>query len=229
MHTSLPAPSHKQLRHHVTEQLRAAIMNGEFKPGEFLRQERLAQELGVSQMPVREALKELAAEGLVEHLPYRGVRVVEFSPEDIGDLYAHRSFLEGRAAAVAARHINAEELALLRQLNEEMQANLAPEQIGVYRELNRQFHQVIYTASRREYLVRSLNQMWASFPTMLLGNFASTAGQPLPERDHNDIAEHQAVIDALQSGDSVAAERLLKQHIELSGRSLLGSLRESGA
>ena len=79
-------PSHRQLRKLVADQLRAAILDGRFKPGEWLRQERVAQELGVSQMPVREALKELAAEGLIEHVPYRGVRVVTLSVEDIEDL-----------------------------------------------------------------------------------------------------------------------------------------------
>src|SRR5512145_1119552 len=91
-------PSHRQLRKHVAEQIRSAILTGQFKPGEWLRQEKLAQELNVSQMPVREALKELVADGLVEHVPYRGARVVEFVADDVMDLYEHRAFLEGRAA-----------------------------------------------------------------------------------------------------------------------------------
>ena len=71
---SEPTPrSHRQLRHWVADRLRSDILEGRLKPGEWLRQERLAQEHGVSQMPVREALKQLAAEGLVEHVPYRGV------------------------------------------------------------------------------------------------------------------------------------------------------------
>ena len=112
----MPGPQpHKQLHHAVADQLCAAIQTGNLKPGEWLRQERLAQELGVSQMPVREALKELIAEGLVEHLPYRGVRVVEFSPDDVGEVYAHRSFLEGRAAFIAAKGITPEEIALMWQ------------------------------------------------------------------------------------------------------------------
>ncbi|HAE59780.1 MAG TPA: GntR family transcriptional regulator, partial [Anaerolineae bacterium] len=90
--------NHRQLRNVVADRLRSAILEGFYKPGEWLRQEKLAQELGVSQMPVREALKELATEGLIEHVPYRGVRVIAFSPDDVGDLYAHRAFLEGRAA-----------------------------------------------------------------------------------------------------------------------------------
>ena len=67
-------PSHRQLAQLVTDRVRSSILEGRIRPGEWLRQERLAQELGVSQMPVREALKRLAAEGFVEHLPYRGAR-----------------------------------------------------------------------------------------------------------------------------------------------------------
>ncbi|MFO3797221.1 MAG: GntR family transcriptional regulator, partial [Anaerolineales bacterium] len=80
--------THRQLRNLVADQLRMAILEGRYKPGEWLRQERIAQELNVSQMPVREALKELSAEGLVEHVPYRGTRVLAFSVEDVEDLYA---------------------------------------------------------------------------------------------------------------------------------------------
>ena len=99
-------PPHKQLPQWVAERIRGEILDGRLKPGEWLRQERLAQEHGVSQMPVREALKRLASEGLVEHVPYRGVRVVEFSVADIEDLYACRAFIEGMAARFAARTIS---------------------------------------------------------------------------------------------------------------------------
>jgi len=218
-------PTHRQLRNFVADQLRTAILEGKYKPGEWLRQEKLAQELNVSQMPVREALKELAAEGLIEHVPYRGVRVIEFSPDDISDLYEHRAFLEGRAAFAAAAQIEAEELAELEQLMDEMSKNSAPEMVNKYRELNRRFHQVIYTASRREYLIRTLNQMWAAFPTMLIANFAATASQPLPEREAPDITEHTAVIEALKRRDAAAAEDHLREHILTTGRQLVQFLR----
>lgn len=218
--------SHKQLRNVVADQLRAAILEGRFKPGEWLRQEKVAQELGVSQMPVREALKELAAEGLIEHVPYRGVRVIEFNAQDVADLYDHRAFLEGRAASVAATNITAEEIAELKQLQLEMEQNLAPEKLSVYRDLNRRFHQIIFTASRREYLIRTLTQMWSVFPTMLIGNFAVTAANPLPERDNPDIYEHHALIDALVRHDSAEAERALKAHIMATGQQLVASLNK---
>jgi DNA-binding GntR family transcriptional regulator len=217
--------THRQLQHWVADRLRAAILDGQFKPGEWLRQERLAQELGVSQMPIREALKELAAEGMVEHLPYRGVRVLSFSREDVDDLYAHRSFLEGRAARAAALHISPEELAELKSLHSQMVAILGPEQINAYRALNRRFHQVIYTASRHEYLIRTLQQMWSAFPNMLLGNFARTATSPLPQREDNDVREHARIIAALESHDPDQAERCTQEHIEYSHKQLVAEIQ----
>lgn len=218
-------PSHKQLRNIVAEQMRAAILNGHYKPGEWLRQERLAQDLGVSQMPVREALKELAAEGVIEHVPYRGARVVAFSIEDILDLYSHRAYLESRAAFIAAELITAEELIAIKDLQAEVEKHGAPESVSKYRELNRKLHQHIYLASRREYLIRTLNQMWATFPTMLIANFAATAVRPLPERDPVDVAEHRAIISALESQDASAAEQAMKNHILITADHLVTFLK----
>jgi len=217
--------SHKQLRNIVADQMRAFILNGHYKPGEWLRQERLAQDLGVSQMPVREALKELAAEGLIEHVPYRGARVVVFSVDDILDLYTHRAFLESRAAFIAAKIISAEELNVIKDLQVEVEKFGAPEFVLKYRELNRKFHQHIYLASRREYLIRALNQMWASFPSMLIANFAATAVKPLPERDSVDVAEHRAIISALESHDASAAEQAMKNHILVTAEHLITFLK----
>jgi DNA-binding GntR family transcriptional regulator len=222
---SLPY-THKQLRNLVADRLRSMILDGHLKPGEWLRQERLALELGVSQMPVREALKELAAEGLIEHVPYRGARVIEFSPEDVHDLYEHRAFLESMAARIAAPLISAEDLAELRRLQKLMEENLAPEKLALYREHNRRFHQVVYQASQREYLIRTLNQMWAAFPTMLTANFPATASRPLPERDSSDITEHQAILHALETHDAEAAESLIHQHIKATGQQLVQAMRE---
>jgi len=213
--------SHKQLRNVVAEQMRAAILNGHYKPGEWLRQERLAHDFGVSQMPVREALKELAAEGLIEHVPYRGARVIVFSIHDILDLYSHRAFLESRAASIAAEVITSEEVSVLESLQVAMEENSAPEVVFKYRELNRKFHQSIYQASRREYLIRTLHQMWATFPTMLIANFAETAVQPLPERDAVDVAEHREIIAALKTHDAAAAEQAMKKHILITAEHLV--------
>jgi len=219
-----PPPAHKQLPQWVAERIRAEILDGRLKPGEWLRQERLAQEHGVSQMPVREALKRLASEGLVEHVPYRGVRVVEFSVPDVEDLYACRSFIEGMAARFAAESISDEEIAELRALAVRMAECKTPDDLPEYRELNRRFHGVIFTASRRSYLVRTLAQLWAAFPTMLWSNVPHVATDSVPGRDEPDVAEHAAIISALAAHDPEGAERAVRTHIEVAGRALLSGL-----
>lgn len=220
-----PAPrSHKQLRSRVADRLRGEILQGRLKPGEWLRQERLSVEQGVSQTPVREALRQLAAEGLVEHVPYRGIRVVEFSIEDVEDLYACRALIEGMAARFAAASISDEELDELRALATRMAACETPKDLHEYRELNRRFHGVIFTASRRSYLVRTLAQLWSAFPTMLWSNVPRVAIASVPERDQPDVEEHAAIIAALAARDPAAAERAVRTHIEAAGKSLLGAV-----
>jgi len=218
--------SHRQLHHLVASQLRTAILEGRYKPGEWLRQERLAQELGTSQMPVREALKELAAEGLVEHVPYRGVRVVAFSTDDIEDIYEHRAFLESRAAEKAAECVTEDEIAELRGMVEEMES-LPPEQIPQYRKTNRNFHEMIFRISRREYLIRTLSQIWQTYPTMLIGNFPATASRPLPQRDQQDRLEHHAIVDALEKHDGRRAGDAMKAHILSAAHDLIESLKST--
>ena len=216
--------SHRQLRKLVADQLRTAILEGRMKPGEWLRQEKLAQELNVSQMPVREALKELAAEGLIEHVPYRGARVVEFDVADVTDLYEHRAFLEGRAAEFAAANITPGEIQELKGMATQM-AVIPAEGIAQYRKINRTFHELIFSASKHEYLIRTLTQMWEAFPTMLIGNFAMTAQQPLPERDKQDHDEHLTIIAALEARNEKQARSAMQAHILSAAHHLIQSLK----
>ena len=221
-----PAPrSHKQLRSRVADHLRAEILHGRVKPGEWLRQERLATEQGVSQTPVREALRQLAAEGLLEHVPYRGIRVVEFSMDDVEDLYASRALLEGMAARFAAVHVTSGELEALTDLFERMCRCKTPEDLVEYRDLNRRFHAAIFNASRRSFLVRTLAQLWSAFPTMLWSNVPRVATESVPERDEPDIEEHSAILEALRAHDPDAAEHAVRRHIEAAGGTLLAAMR----
>jgi DNA-binding GntR family transcriptional regulator len=170
----------------------------------------------------------LAAERLVEHIPYRGVRVVRYSQGDIDDIYAQRAFLESRAARAAALHITQVDLDYLCNLQKQIEENLALENIQKYRELNRDFHQMIYRLSRREYLIRTIDQMWSTFPTMLFSNFSQTSHQPLHTEDAADIIEeHQAIIDALTNGDPDHAEEAVLKHIQAVSKALKETLNSA--
>lgn len=215
----------QQLRHQVAERLRASILEGRIKPGEWLRQEQLATDFGVSQMPIREAFKQLVADGLLEHVPYHGVRVVELSIADVGDLYDCRLVIEGKAARYAAENITDDELTELRATFSSMCQRLGPTYLGEYRQLNKRFHAIIFEASRHTLLVRTLLQMWTAFPSMLWSNFRQTAAAPVPGRAESDVAEHQAILEALEAHDPDLAENAVRHHIEEAKRLLMDALR----
>ncbi len=219
-------PSHRQLAHLIADAVRADVLEGRIRPGEWLRQERIAREQGASQMPVREALRRLVAEGILEHVPYRGVRVVAFTVEDVEDLYSCRAYLEGMTARYAAKAITDEELRELEDLHRRMIACETPRQLPEYRELNRHFHALIFTASRRSYLIRSLGQLWSAFPTMLWSNIPAAATASAPGRDEADAREHEAIVRSLAAHDPAAAEQAVRAHIEAAGGALLSVLRE---
>ena len=230
--TTEPLADHKQLGERVSERLREMISQGVLRPGEWLRQERLASELRVSYTPIREALKQLASEGLVEHVPYRGVRVVEFSANDVLDMYAMRISLEGLAAASAAENITPVQLARLRELHQQMISAEAAEnrtdQLPQIRDLNRQFHQVIMEASGRPYLIRVLNTLWTWFSAMLWGQFIQAANEAIPDWEEVANPEHAEIIAALEAHDSVAADRLMREHIDESRRLIVKYLQNKG-
>lgn len=219
--------SHRQLAQFIADAVRADVLEGRLRPGEWLRQERIAREQGASQMPVREALKRLVAEGILEHVPYCGVRVVEFNIEDVEDLYACRVFIESMSARYAASAITDDEIRQLESLHQQMIDCPMPAGLPEYRELNRQFHSLIFTASRRSYLTRSLGQLWSAFPTMLWSNIPHAATDSSRDRDDADPIEHAAIIRALADHDPEAAERAVRNHIEAAGNSLLKVMRES--
>lgn len=221
-HENIP---HKQLKDIVVESLRKMILHGDLRPGMWLRQERLAETLKVSFTPIREALKQLEAEGLVEHVPYRGVRVVEFSTDDVLDIYTMRADLEALAAGAAAQHLNPEELTELRHLHERMSHSRGSAQLQTVRDHNHRFHQIIIEGSHRTYLIRTLHQIWTWFPTMLWSQFTQTATISAPNREDADNAEHAAILAALETHDSEAAAHAMHYHIDQARESLIEFLK----
>lgn len=221
----VPPGTPRQLRQWIVDRLRSEILHGQIQSGDWLRQEKLARELGVSQTPVREALKQLAAEGLLEYEPYRGLKVVAFSAEDVEDFYAVRQAAEARAAQFAAIRLTASELADLHALHEAMQRCVTPHELPRYRELNRQFHLAIIRGSGRPHLIRWLTSLWDAYPTMLWGSVPDTATTSAPGRDDPDSEEHRSVLAALDARDPDAAALALERHVASSGRMLAAAIR----
>ncbi|NYT23037.1 GntR family transcriptional regulator [Alcaligenaceae bacterium] len=170
-----------------------------------LVEEDIAKELGVSRTPVRQALHQLQARGLVETRQGRGFFVVKLSRSEIFALYEFREAIEGTAARFAAQHATAPEINTLRHLNVLMLESRDDYDRIVA--INRQFHQALNEASHNKYLIHSLNELHDTFALMQVSTFS------IPGRVEATHAEHEAIIEAVESRDGDKAEQLLRSHV----------------
>lgn len=194
-----------------------AIRSGELAPGTRLTETDIAQWLNISRTPVREAIRRLEADGLVNHLPRAGALVRQLSCSEIMELYEVRVVLEGTAARLAARSASELEIEELAAVNTEMEQ--AEGDGARLFEQNRQFHAALIDAARNRYLMKSLNAVQTTL--LILG--PSTLAES--GRAREAVVEHQAVIEALRRRDGAAAETLMRQHMESALRTRLRLLR----
>lgn len=188
--------------------LLAAIRGGAFKPGDRLRETDVAARLSLSRTPVREALRRLEADGIVEHRPRLGAVIRQLSHTELVELYEMRSVLERTAAEMAAKHAAPAEVHTLEDLNRAI-SDSSPAEAAA---LNQDFHRTIYLATRNRFLreaARALNNA-----LMLLG--PTTLDDP--ERIKVVTAQHQDIIDAIAKGDAAAAGAAAAHHLETSLR-----------
>lgn len=191
----------------VADHLGKAIAEGRLKPGERLIEVQLCEEFGVSRTPLREALRVLAAEGLVELSSRRGARVAELSRQSVGDVFAVRTALEGLAATLAAAQITREEITRLEELNAEMRAAVTGGEPARFFTLNTEFHRLIAYASGNTYLETLLATAAArSFRPLLL--WGSGASHLLDSSD-----DHARIAKALRQGDADEARARMERHI----------------
>lgn len=179
------------------------IRAGTYGPGARLRETEVAARLNLSRTPVREALRRLEADGIVEHRPRLGAVIRQLDHSELVELYEMRSVLERTAAEMAAKHASAAELVALRDLNDQIAASLPARAAA----LNQDFHRGIYLATRNRFLMeaaRALNNA-----LMLLG--------PTTLDDAARIAtvsdQHGAILDAIEARDATAAGQAAQTHL----------------
>lgn len=195
------------------------IRLGALPPGARLREVELAARLGLSRTPVREAIRRLEADGLVEHLPRQGASLRRLSYAEVMELYEMRAVLEGTAARLAARAASDLELRELSEINAEMIASSDPADIS---RLNRQFHAALINSAKNRYLKRAIGAMARTL--LILG--PSTLYDPA--RSKSAAEEHEVLLQALYARDGVAAETQMRAHIEAAHRIRLRQLRDAG-
>ncbi|TVP73975.1 MAG: GntR family transcriptional regulator [Rhodobacteraceae bacterium] len=195
------------------------IRIGALLPGARLREVELAARLGISRTPVREALRRLEADGLVEHLPRQGACLRRLGYAEVMELYEMRAVLEGTAARLAARSASDLELLELAEINAAMRASDQP---GDVARLNRQFHTSLINAAKNRYLQRAIGAMARTL--LILGQ--STLFDPARSKSASE--EHDTLLGALNTRDGAQAEAVMRAHIEAAHRIRLRQLREAG-
>jgi DNA-binding GntR family transcriptional regulator len=185
----------------VAALIREQVITGELGAGEQLRQRDLAVRFGVSQTPVREAMRRLESEGLLVCDTHRGFTVVTPGDGRVEENFQIRAALESLGASLAARKIDAEGLARLRDLNEQMRG--LPDEDPAYAELNREFHFTVYSCAASPLLLSLMRLLWASLH-----------GGPRVSRSHAESArQHDEILAALADTDAAAASAWTYLHI----------------
>lgn len=181
-----------------------AIDGGTFRPGDRLVESELAERFGVSRTPIREALQRLETQSLLAR-DGRSLVVASLDHNQMAELYVVRSELEGLAARLAARHATEEEIRVLRRLIEDDRARV--DDPAALARANRRFHRQIHRASHNRYLVQQLDLVYRSMALMTSTSLAAEG------RSERAMAEHVAIVDAIEAGDGEAAFAALKAHI----------------
>jgi len=201
------------MKQDIYEFVHERIIAGQYAPGEWLRQDVISSQLGVSMTPVREALDLLVSAGLAERVPYRGVRVLQLTAEEIVDSYGTRLLLEGAAAYASAINISPEQLAKLGALLDESKSLVELKDMSRSRALNRELHTAIVAASGNTLLNKIYITVLNTFPDWMLYEYMFRHPELLDESIQNEYKEHRAIVDALAAHEPVLSIQRAIEHI----------------
>ncbi len=197
----------------IKEWLIKAILNGEFKPGDRIVTSALAKQWGVSQAPVREAIRDLVLLGFLENAPFRGTSVRSFTPEDLQEVYAVRAALESLSARLAAERMNDEDIQALRMILDEMikAAQKHDETEMVF--LDNHFHETVMKIAGNKILYQLWKTLQFGYWTIVSARISSFDLEHLAKR-------HDALLEALKTRDPQKAADAMRRHIEELGKPL---------
>ena len=211
--------AYKPLREIVSDALRQAIRDGILPPGERLMEIPLAEELGVSRTPIREAIRILEQEGLVVMIPRRGTYVADMSLKDVTEVFELRSILEELAAELAAERITNEEIEVLEQHLVEIGNYMNENNLDKVVQADILFHEILYKASRNDRLVEmihNLREQTLRFRTLSM----SQTGRLAKTWD-----EHRQLVEAISDRDIERARQIARIHMEESEKTLLEGMQ----
>ena len=216
-----PGLSSPALYEQVAERLRSRIYAHELAPGAWIDEQALALAYGISRTPMREALKVLAAEGLVQLKPRRGCYVTELSEQDLDEIFPVMALLEGRSAFEAAEKASAADLADLSAIHERLEKHAAAGDTDLFFEANQAFHSAVRQLAGNRWLSQLIDD------TRKMLKLTRRDSLRLEGRMKQSLAEHRAILKAIQKHDGNDAGRLMQSHL-LSGRAALTKLKSGG-
>lgn len=212
---------YKPLRDVIFNTIREAIIVGELKPGERLMEVQLAEKMGVSRTPVREAIRKLELEGLVEMMPRKGAHVAEVSVKDIMDVLEVRASLDGLATSLAAARITDDEIKELKHVYAQFINYVEKENVSGTIKKDSEFHDVIYRASRNEKLIaisNNLREQVQRFRVIYLKGFGSPG---------DIIKEHADIIECITTKDTERAKKVAYEHIRKQEETIIAALHKN--
>jgi len=211
---------YKPLREVIFDTLRQAIIVGELKPGERLMEVQLSEKMGVSRTPVREAIRKLELEGLVNMIPRKGAHVADLSVKDIMDVLEVRASLDGLATALSANRITEEELKGLKHVQMQFVNYVEKDNLQGSIKKDVEFHDIIYHSSRNDKLIQitsNLREQIQRFRVIYLKDYSSPK---------EIIKEHMDIYEALESKDSDASQRAAQRHIKNQEMAIIKAIRK---
>ncbi len=208
------------LRDVVFNTLRDAILTGKLEPGERLMENQLAEKLGVSRTPIREALRMLEIENLVELTPRKGAQVLDMSKKDVIDILEVREVLEGLGAQLACQKMTPEALLELKKTQEEMEKAAKEGNVEKMANADEHFHDIIFLSTKNEKLIQMFNHLRIQLYRYRLAHVKLEMGIK------NIIAQHRRILEAIEQRDANAGESLAKEHIQYHAKFILDVLQK---
>lgn len=202
----------------VFASLRDAIWEGRFAPGERIAEEEIAQSLGVSRTPVRDALRRLQERGMLVVGASRSLVVAELSKQQVLELYAMREILEGSAARFAAQHASEAEIGILHRVLDEFGTHADDARMLI--SLNRRFHRAVCEAAHNRYLIATLDGMHDALALLHSNTFR------LPNRRTELDAEHRRIVRAIARRNADEAEQAARNHVRAAQRTRFSALAD---
>ena len=208
----------KLLSEDIAESIKTAIIKGKFKPGEKIPEGELAESMGISRTPLREAFRKLANEGFIQIIPRKGAVVADIDADEAINLYEIKSTLEGLAARLAAKNMKPKDIGKLEKINDELKELIDKNDLESFYKVHTKFHEGFVKMCGNKRLIQMISNLNDHF------NRFGVISLTLPGQFENAISQHAEIIKGFKSGDQNLVEERVRTNVMTGGRVLVAHL-----